>query len=171
MVITDDILEPLGFTKYTLPMTLDDSSLKILTLLQADATLTVDEISEKVGLSRSPCWSRIREMEKAGIIQRRVAIVDPKALGFGLTVFVTVTTQRHDADWLARFSAMIQTIPEVVSFYRMAGQLDYLLKILVRDIEDYDRIYKRMIELPGLQTVSAHFAMEAIKTSTEVPVR
>lgn len=150
-------------------MPLDDFSLKILALLQRDATMTVDEISERIGLSRSPCWNRIRDMEKAGIITGRVALVDPKKLGYGLTVFVTVSTHRHDAEWLAQFSGMIQSIPEVVSFYRMAGQLDYLLKLLVRDIDDYDRIYKRMIELPGLQTVSAHFAMEAIKVTTHVP--
>ncbi len=149
---------------------LDDHSRRILALIQADSTLTVDEISEKVGLSRSPVWNRIRDMEAAGVITARVALVDPVALGYGLTVFVTVTTQRHDVDWLTEFSRLVQAIPEVVSFYRMAGELDYLLKILVRDVTDYDRIYKRLIDLPGLHTVSAHFAMEAIKATTEVPV-
>ncbi|MEM7729869.1 MAG: Lrp/AsnC family transcriptional regulator, partial [Pseudomonadota bacterium] len=151
-------------------LSLDDHSRRILQLLQKDATLTVDQISQQVGLSRSPVWNRIREMEQAGVIKGRVALVDPKALGFGQTVYVTITTQRHDTEWLAEFSSLVQKIPEVVSFYRMAGELDYMLKVLVRDVGDYDRIYKRLIELRGLNTVSAHFAMEEIKSTTEVPV-
>ncbi len=150
-------------------LTLDVHSRKILQLLQEDATLTVDEISQQVGLSRSPVWTRIRDMEQAGVIKARVALVDPKALGFGQTVYVTVTTERHDVEWLAEFSALVQKIPEVVSFYRMAGELDYMLKIVVRDVSDYDRIYKRLIRVSGLNAVSAHFAMEEIKSTTQIP--
>lgn len=149
---------------------MDSQSLNILKLLQQDATLTVDEISERIGLSRSPVWTRIRDMEAAGVITAKVALVDPKKLGYGLTVYVTVTTQRHDAEWLEQFSALVVKIPEVVSFYRMAGELDYLIKLLVRDVSDYDRIYKKLIALPGLNTVSAHFAMESIKNTTVVPI-
>ncbi|MGB3454789.1 MAG: Lrp/AsnC family transcriptional regulator [Litorimonas sp.] len=151
------------------PAKLDTHSRKILELLQRDATLTVDEISQQVGLSRSPVWNRIRDMERSGVIRGRVALVDPKALGFGQTVYVTLTTKRHDLDWLERFSALVRKIPEVVSFYRMAGELDYMLKVVVRDVSDYDRIYKRLIELDGLNTVSAHFAMEEIKSTTQIP--
>lgn len=143
---------------------------KILDVLQRDASLPVHAIGEAVGLSSNPCWRRIRRMEDEGIIARRVALVDGERIGVPTTVFVAIRTNRHDPEWLAAFSAGIAAIDEITECHRMAGDIDYMLKLRVRDIADYDRIYQRLIALvPGLSDVSSSFSMEALKSTTALP--
>ena len=149
---------------------LDPIDWKILAILQRDASLPVHAIGEQVGLSTNPCWRRIRRMEEAGVIARRVALLDPGKLGLATTVFVAIRTSRHDAEWLAAFHAGIADIDEVIECHRMAGDIDYMLKLRVRDIADYDRIYQRLIaRVPGLSDVTASFSMEEMKYTTALP--
>ncbi len=143
---------------------------KILALLQEDATLPIERIAAEAGISPSPCWRRIRKLEEAGVIQRRVALLDPDRLGVGTTVFVSIRTNRHDADWARRFCEAAARLPEIVEFYRMSGQVDYLLKVVVPDIAAYDRLYKRLIAIAELYDVSSSFAMERIKCVTALPL-
>ena len=149
---------------------LDPVDRRILMSLQGDATLSIAELAERVGLSQTPCWKRIKRLEAEGIITGRVALLDRAQLGLGTTVFVSVRTSQHDEDWLVQFADAIRAIPEVTEFYRMSGDVDYLLKIVCRDIADYDRIYKSMIRAARLSDVSSSFAMEQIKYTTEVPL-
>ncbi len=149
---------------------MDDFDTKILGLLQQDATLPVAEIAEKVGLSTTPCWRRIHKLEAAGVIRARVALLDGAMLNAGVTVFVSVRTSRHDREWLEAFAAVVSAIPEVVEFYRMSGEIDYLLRIVVPDIAAYDGVYKRLIERVTLADVSSSFAMEQIKYTTALPL-
>lgn len=149
---------------------LDPMDLKILRLLQQDATRPVAEIGKEVGLSTTPCWRRIQKLEEAGVIQRRVALLDPRKVGAGVTVFVSITTSQHSLAWLERFHAVIVEFPEVVEFYRMSGQVDYLLRVVVPDIEAYDAFYKKLIGRIELSNVSSAFAMEQIKFTTELPL-
>jgi Lrp/AsnC family transcriptional regulator len=143
---------------------------KILSCLQADASLSVADIAEQVGLSSTPCWRRIQNLEKAGVVRRRVALLDAKLMNVGVTVFVGVKTSQHSYEWLEAFAAAVAEIEEVVEFYRMSGEIDYLLRIVVPDIAAYDAVYKRLIKLPGLSDVSSSFAMEQIKYTTALPV-
>lgn len=143
---------------------------KILACLQDDAGLSVAEVAERVGLSSTPCWRRIRNLEDAGVIQRRVAILDRNGLGLSTTVFVAVKTSEHNEDWLARFADAVASFPEVVEFYRMSGDIDYLLKVVVADIPAYDAFYKRLIAAVDLSDVSSSFAMEEIKFTTALPL-
>jgi Lrp/AsnC family transcriptional regulator len=149
---------------------LDTIDRRILALLQSDAGMSVAEVADRVGLSQTPCWKRIKRMEADGIVMGRVVLLDRAKLGQGTTVFVSVRTSQHDEEWLANFAAAIRAMPEVVEFYRMSGDVDYLLKIICRDIADYDRIYKAMIRAAKLSDVSSSFAMEQIKYTTEVPL-
>jgi len=149
---------------------MDEFDKKILTLLQENAGLSNADIAEQVGLSPTPCWRRIRLMEEAGIIRRRVAILDRSKLNVGVTVFVSVRTNRHHQDWLDKFAEIVGSIPEVVEFYRMAGDVDYLLRVVVPDIAAYDGVYKRLIEQIDLFDVSSSFAMEELKWTTAVPL-
>jgi Lrp/AsnC family transcriptional regulator len=149
---------------------LDSIDRRLLAWLQRDATIPIAELAERVGLSQTPCWKRIKRMEQLGIVKRRVALLDRGLLGVGTTVFVSVRTSQHDEDWLVQFAEAIRAIPEVTEFYRMSGDVDYLLKIVCRDIADYDRIYKAMIRAAKLSDVSSSFAMEQIKYTTEVPL-
>jgi Lrp/AsnC family transcriptional regulator len=151
-------------------MPLDDIDRKILNLLQSDATLPVATIAERVGLSTSPCWRRIQKLEEDGIIKARVAVLDPERLNVGVTVFVAVRTSQHDLGWLERFAAAVRDFPEVVEFYRMSGDVDYLLRVVVPDIAAYDALYKRLIQRVTLSDVSSSFAMETIKYTTAIPV-
>lgn len=151
-------------------MELDNIDWAILGELQRDASLPIQAIGERVGLSTNPCWRRIKRMEEAGIIARRVAILDPVAVGLPTTVFVSIRTARHDPEWLEAFASGIAGIPEITECHRMAGEVDYLLKLSVRDIAHYDRIYQRLIaEVPGLNDVSSSFSMEALKMTTALP--
>lgn len=150
---------------------LDRIDRRILKLLQQDATRAVADIAETVGLSQTPCWKRIKRLEEAGVIQRRVALVDGTRVGLGVTVFVAVRTSTHTDEWLDRFARGVAALPEVVEFYRMSGDVDYMLKVVVRDIADYDRFYKSLIKVAPLSDVSSSFAMEQIKYTTELPIR
>ena len=149
---------------------LDDLDVAILRELQRDASRSVQEIADAVGLSQNPCWRRIKRLEAAGVVQGRVALLDPDVLGFGLTVFVSIRTNQHNDEWLERFASAVGRIPEIVEIHRMSGDVDYLLKVLVRDIAEYDRIYKKLISVVELSDVSSSFAMESIKRTTEIPL-
>ncbi|MCL4766270.1 MAG: Lrp/AsnC family transcriptional regulator [Hyphomicrobiaceae bacterium] len=149
---------------------LDAMDVKILRILQQDCALPVAEIGKAVGLSTTPCWRRIQKLEAAGVIQRRVALLDPKKVRAGVTVFVSISTSQHSLDWLERFHAVIVEFPEVVEFYRMSGQVDYLLRVVVPDIAAYDAFYKRLIGRIELSSVSSAFAMEQIKYTTALPL-
>ena len=143
---------------------------KILAVLQKDASLSVAEIGNRVGLSSTPCWKRIQRLEADGVIQRRVAIVDQDRLGLGVTVFVSVETGDHSEEWLKRFADVVSGLPEVMEFYRMAGDVDYMLRVVVPDIPGYDAFYKRLITTVPLKNVTSRFAMEKIKSTTELPI-
>lgn len=136
---------------------------KILRLLQEDATLAVADVAKKVGLSTTPCWRRIQKLEEDGVIKRRVAILDPVRVNARVTVFVAVRTSSHSHEWLKRFSEVVQEFPEVIEFYRMSGDIDYLLRVAVPDIAAYDAFYKRLISKIEIRDVSSSFAMEQIK--------
>jgi Lrp/AsnC family transcriptional regulator len=142
----------------------------ILNLLQEDASLPVAEIAERVGLTTTPCWRRIQRLESEGVIRKRVALLDPLKLNVGVTVFVSVRTGHHSTEWLKSFHKLVASIPEVTEFYRMAGQTDYLLKVVVPDISAYDRVYKRLISGTDLADVSSSFAMEEIKCTSRLPL-
>ena len=142
----------------------------ILGVLQADAALPVHEVGERVGLSSNACWRRIRRLEDSGVIARRVALLDAEKLGLATTVFVAIRTQRHDPAWLEAFSRGIAAIEEISECHRMAGDVDYLLKLVVRDIAHYDRIYRRLIAaVPDIADVSSSFSMERMKATTALP--
>jgi Lrp/AsnC family transcriptional regulator len=143
---------------------------KILAVLQKDASLSVAEIGNRVGLSSTPCWKRIQRLEADGVIQRRVAVVDQDKLGLGVTVFVSVETGDHSEDWLRRFAEVVAALPEVMEFYRMAGDVDYMLRVVVPVIPGYDAFYKRLIATVPLKNVTSRFAMEKIKSTTELPI-
>ncbi|MGE3528806.1 MAG: Lrp/AsnC family transcriptional regulator [Methyloceanibacter sp.] len=149
---------------------LDRMDRKILDILQKDCTLPVAEIGKRVGLSTTPCWRRIQKLEELGVIQARVALLDAKKVNVGVTVFVSITTSHHTQDWLDRFHAALNEFPEVVEFYRMSGQVDYLLRVVVPDIERYDTFYKKLIGKIELSDVSSAFAMEQIKFTTALPL-
>lgn len=149
---------------------LDSVDVKILGILQQDCTVSVAEIGKAVGLSTTPCWRRIQKLEQEGVIQARVALLEPKKVNVGVTVFVSITTSEHSLQWLERFHAVIRELPEVVEAYRMSGQVDYLLRVTVPDIESYDRFYKKLIERITLNELSSSFAMEQIKYTTALPL-
>jgi Lrp/AsnC family transcriptional regulator len=151
-------------------MAIDDFDKKILTILQENAAGSNAEIAERIGLSPTPCWRRIRNLEEAGVIRKRVALLDRQKLNAGVTVFVAVRTNQHNQEWLERFAEVVDSIPEVVEFYRMAGEVDYLLRVVVPDIAAYDGVYKRLIEKIDLYDVSSSFAMEELKYTTAVPL-
>jgi Lrp/AsnC family transcriptional regulator len=138
---------------------------EILRLLSADASLSLAEIAAKVGLTPTPCWKRIRRMEQDGIIQRRIAILDPDKIGLPVSVFVAVETADHSSEWLDRFAEVIQNTPEVVDAWRMSGDVDYLLHVVVPDIAAYDQFYRRLIAAVPLRNVSSRFSMERMKAA------
>lgn len=142
----------------------------ILAHLQEDSTVPVATLAERVGLSTTPCWRRVQNLEKAGVIRKRVALLDGKALNVGVTVFVRLRTSQHSYAWLEDFAAKVAAIDEVVEFYRMSGDVDYLLKIVVPDIASYDAVYKRLIKSAEFSDVSSSFAMEEIKYTTALPL-
>jgi Lrp/AsnC family transcriptional regulator len=149
---------------------MDATDRKILALLQEDASLSVAEIGSRVGLSSTPCWKRIQRLEADGVVQKRVALVDQDKLGLGVTVFVSVETDDHSQEWLDRFARLVGSMPEVMEFYRMAGDVDYMLRVVVTDIQGYDTFYKRMIAAVPLKNVTSRFAMEKIKSTTALPI-
>jgi Lrp/AsnC family transcriptional regulator len=151
-------------------ISLDAFDIKILNLLQRDATMPLAEISSQVGLSSTPCWRRIQKLEEAGVIRRRVALLDREALNAGVTVFVAIRTREHNARWLKDFARAVTGFAEVVDCYRMAGDIDYLLRLVLPDIAAYDSFYKRLIAKIELSDVTSMFAMEQIKSTTELPL-
>jgi Lrp/AsnC family transcriptional regulator len=151
-------------------MELDAIDRRLLLVLQEDATVPIAELAERVGLSQTPCWKRVKRLQDSGVILRRVALLDREALGLGLTVFVSVQTGRHDEAWLDTFAKGAAALPEVMEFYRLGGNIDYLLKVVVADVAAYDRFYKRLIATAPLTNVSSSFAMEEIKATTALPI-
>lgn len=149
---------------------LDGVDRRILRELQRDATIAIADLAQIVGLSQTPCWKRIKRLTDAGIITGRVALLDREKLDLGLVVFVSVRTNRHDQEWLDAFAGAAKSLPEVVEFYRLSGDTDYLMKVLVRDIAAYDTFYKRLIASVPLSDVSSAFAMEQIKSTTALPI-
>ncbi|WP_182084857.1 Lrp/AsnC family transcriptional regulator [Aureimonas sp. ME7] len=143
---------------------------KILRLLQENSTLAVADVAKRVGLSTTPCWRRIQKLEEEGVIVRRVAVLDPVKVNASVTVFVSIRTNSHSTEWLKRFSEVVHEFPEVIEFYRMSGDVDYLLRVVVPDIAAYDAFYKRMIARIEIRDVSSAFAMEQIKYTTELPL-
>jgi Lrp/AsnC family transcriptional regulator len=143
---------------------------KILAVVQEDASLSVAEIGQRVGLSSTPCWKRLQKLEAEGVIMRRVAIIDPEKVGLGITVFVSIETGDHSQDWLKKFADVVGAMPEVMEFYRMAGDVDYMLRVVVADIAGYDAFYKKLIATVPLKNVTSRFAMERIKSTTALPL-
>src|SRR6202140_3452443 len=143
---------------------------KILAVVQEDASLSVAEIGQRVGLSSTPCWKRIQRLEADGVILKRVALFDSNKIGLGITVFVSVETSDHSGEWLDRFAKEVGAMPEVMEFYRMAGDVDYMLRVVVPDMAGYDAFYKRLIAAVALKNVTSRFAMEKIKSTTALPI-
>ncbi|GGD62137.1 Lrp/AsnC family transcriptional regulator [Lacimicrobium alkaliphilum] len=149
---------------------MDSFDKKILFELQRDCSISLAQLSERVGLSQTPCWRRIQQLEKQGVIRKRVALLDTEAVNLGLTVFVHLKTNQHNPGWLTSVTDFAEHAPEITEFYRMSGETDYLLKVLVPDMKAYDNFYKRLISQAGFSDVSSSFAMEQMKYSTEVPL-
>jgi Lrp/AsnC family transcriptional regulator len=149
---------------------MDKLDRRILDLLQKNGTLTAQEIAERVGLSKVPCWRRIKRMEELGIIKQTVALLDAKSLNVGTTVFVMMKTANHSAVWFEKFQKAVRDVPEITEIYRMSGEVDYLMRIVVPDIEAYDVVYKKLIATIDLLDVSASFALETIKSTTALPL-
>ncbi|EJF87983.1 hypothetical protein ME1_00947 [Bartonella vinsonii subsp. arupensis OK-94-513] len=143
---------------------------KILYLLQENATLSVADIAKRIGLSTTPCWRRIQKLEEDGVIQRRVAVLSPEKVNAHVTVFVSIRTNTHSHEWFKRFSKIVREFREVIEFYRMSGDIDYLLRVVVPNIEAYDLFYKKLIAKIDIRDVSSSFAMEQIKYTTELPL-
>ncbi len=149
---------------------MDRTDKKILNLLQQNCSLSTAEIADQIGLSTTPCWRRIQNLEKNDVIQKRVALLDRKTINLGVDVFVAIKTRHHNAEWLDKFAEAVSSFSEVVEFYRMSGDIDYLMRVVVPDINAYDHFYKRLIEKVDIQDVSSSFAMEQIKYTTALPV-
>ena len=149
---------------------MDRMDRQILSVLQEDSTLPVADIARRVGLSTTPCWRRIQKMEEDHIIERRVVLLNPEKINVGVTVFVSIKTNQHNSEWLKRFSEVIVRYPEVVGFYRMSGQVDYLLKVVVPDIAAYDTFYQKLVSDIDIEDVSSAFAMERIKDTPQLPL-
>ncbi|WP_368343920.1 Lrp/AsnC family transcriptional regulator [Pelagovum sp. HNIBRBA483] len=151
-------------------MKIDSIDRRLLGELQRDSAQSLEELGEKVGLSRNASWRRIRALEEQGVIKKRVALLDPETMGLPLTVFLMVKTREHNADWLEKFSRATRAMPEILGVYRMSGELDYLIRARVADMPAYDRLYKRLIDKVELSDVSASFVMEEIKETTALPL-
>lgn len=149
---------------------LDRVDCAILNALQVDGSLSIAALSERVGLSSTPCWKRLKRLEDEGVIERRVALLNRRKIGLPVTVFVSVRTTQHDERWLAQFAAAVIALPEVLEFHRMSGDIDYLLKVVTTDIDGYDRFYKKLIRSAQLTGVSSAFSMEQIKDTTVLPL-
>ena len=149
---------------------LDNYDHTILTELQKDASISMDVLSERVNLSRNACWRRVRQLEESGIIQSRVARVDPESVGLGLSVFVLIKTNQHGPDWLKKFEAAVKSTPEIIGAHRMSGDLDYVLRVRVRDVKSYDNFYQKLIAQVPISDVSASFVMEDIVDTTKLPI-
>lgn len=151
-------------------MKLDAIDRRILIALQDNADISIAQLADRAGLSQTPCWKRVQKLEEAGIINRRVALLTPELLGLGLTVFVQVEAGDHSAEWLQNFASKVSTRPEVMELYRMAGDVDYMLRVVVPDMASYDAFYRELIASIPLKNVTSRFAMERIKYTTALPL-
>src|SRR5579872_5840012 len=158
------------FTQNRVPYCMDKLDTRILDLLQSNAALTAAEIADRVGLSKAPCWRRIQKLQREGVIKRTVALLDAHSLNVGTTVFVTLKTGNHSEAWFEKFVRAVREIQEVTEIHRMSGDVDYLIRIVVPDIDAYDVVYKRLIAAVEFQDVSASFALETIKYTTALPL-
>ena len=149
---------------------LDALDRNILKALQEDASLSLDEIARKLGASKTPVWNRIRKMREAGVIRKETVIVDPEAVGLESCFFVLVRTSQHDADWLARFLKAVLARPEVMEAHRLAGDIDYILKVRVTNARGYDMFYQELIKDVSIYNVTSLLSMEEIKNTTELPL-
>ena len=149
---------------------LDRTDRKILAILQEDASLPVAEVAARVGLSQTPCWRRIQRLRADGVIERTVSLVKPEAVGLGLTVFIAIEARDHSPEWLDNFTKVAAAMPEVLDVYRMAGDMDYLLRVAVADMAAFDTFYRNLIAAVPLKNVSSHFAMERVKGTTAYPI-
>lgn len=149
---------------------MDATDKKILDLLQADAGLTVKQIAAQIPLSATPCWKRIQKLGQQGFIRARVALLDPEKINANVTVFVAIRTDQHTREWIERFNKAVADLPEVMEIYRMSGEIDYLLRVVVSSIKAYDQFYKKLIDRIELANVTSSFAMEQIKYTTALPV-
>ncbi|HEX2727195.1 MAG TPA: Lrp/AsnC family transcriptional regulator [Beijerinckiaceae bacterium] len=149
---------------------MDVTDKKILGLLQQDATLSIAEVGERVGLSQTPCWKRIQRLESDGVIERRVALLNPEKLGLKITALVAIEAGDHSAAWIANFADRVSAMPEVLEIYRMAGDVDYVLRVVVADMQTYDAFYKRLVAAVPLKNVTTRFAMERVKSTTALPI-
>ena len=150
---------------------IDKTDRKLLSMLQQDCTLSLNELAEAVNLTSTPCWKRIKRLEEEGVIRGKVALLDGDKLGLSLTAFVRIKTQQHSIQWYQNFVEQVESFPEVLSFYRMAGEFDYLMQVQVADMKSYDNFYKKLVSaVPGLLDVTSNFAMERIKSTTHLPL-
>lgn len=149
---------------------MDGKDREILRILQRDSSLSTNEVAERCALSKSAVWRRIRELETAGVIRARVALIDPEELGFGLTIFTFVRTSQHSDSWFAEFEQAVRAIPEILEFHRTSGDIDYLLRVVARDMRHYDEIYKRLISNLDFADISSTFVMETFKSGTQLPI-
>lgn len=143
---------------------------KIVAELMRDSTLPIAQIADKVGLSQTPCWKRIQKLETQGVLTGRVALADPIKLGFGIVVFVEIEAPNHSREWRDIFTTAVETMPEIMEVYRMAGRMDYLLRVAVHDVTDFDLFYKRLTDVVPIKNVTSHFSMERIRFSTAYPI-
>ena len=150
---------------------MDQTDAKILDLLQNNATLSATDIAEQLNLDKNACADRMARLEEEGVIEERVTLLNPRKVGAGVTAFVAITTPEHSQEWLDQFHAVVEDIPEVVEFYRMSGQVDYLLRVVVPDVDGYDKFYKKLIAAAKLKEVSSTFAIEQIKYTTKLPLK
>ena len=151
-------------------MKMDAIDRRILLALQDNADIAIAQLADRVGLSQTPCWKRVQKLEEAGVIQRRVALLCPEKVGLGLTVFVQIEVDDHSATWLENFSTTVSAKPEVMELYRMAGDVDYMMRVVVSDMAAYDQFYRRLIAAIPLKNVTSRFAMERIKSTTAYPL-
>lgn len=149
---------------------MDQKDRKILLSLQKNATISMNELADHCAMSKTAVWRRVRTLEKSGIIKQRVTLLDQEALGFGLTVFALVRTNQHSDAWFAKFKKAVSSIPEILEFHRTSGDLDYLLRIVARDMRHYDEVYKRLIREVDFADVSSTFVMETFKSDTQLPI-
>ncbi len=143
---------------------------KILNCLQYDGTMAVADIGKEVGLSATPCWKRLKRLQSEGYIKASVAILDSEKMGLGTSVFVAIRTRNHNAEWAREFAAKISTLPNILGVYRMSGEIDYLLRVVVSNIQEFDKFYKTLIETVALEDVTSSFVMEEIKHETQLPL-
>ena len=149
---------------------MDEIDRKLLALLQEDATVALASLADQVGLSATPVWKRIQKMEQAGVITRRVVLLEPDMVGVGLIVFVAIEALEHTPEWMGSFAAAMKSMPEVMDAYRMAGEVDYMLRVAVPDMAEFDAFYKRLVAAIPLKNVTSRFAMERLKQTTAYPL-